>query len=67
MNDLWDKIVANRQWIFDGCGVAVFVAVIGYVFKRRNKAKQQQKSGSGSINLQAGNDIHVAGQIRKDK
>ena len=61
-------ITENKEWLFSGIAVAVPLAVIGWFLARakRNakresekRIEQTQKSGSGSINIQAGGDINV--------
>ena len=54
-------------WVFDGCGVAIPVALISWLAARRSgsgegviRVRQSQKSGAGSINLQSGRDITVS-------
>ena len=55
---MWDAIVNNRQWIFDGVGALVIIAFLGWLFRTRKDPKQQsQRSGSKSTNYQAGRDI----------
>jgi len=51
----------NRTWVFSGIGVAVPIAIVGWLLSRgRAKRSQGQQSGAGSSNLQAGRDINVA-------
>ena len=65
MKSTWDWIVANKNWVFDGFGVALVVAVLGFIFKGRSEAKQRQKGGKGSTNVQAGGDVNINGNINK--
>ncbi|MFE9878633.1 hypothetical protein [Streptomyces sp. NPDC005784] len=48
-------------WAFGGVGGAVVVAAAGwFIFDRRSDpAKQSQKSGNSSTNIQAGRDLNI--------
>jgi hypothetical protein len=48
-------------WAFGGVGGAVVVAAAGwFIFDRRGDvAKQSQRSGSNSTNIQAGRDLNI--------
>lgn len=51
----------NVSWIFSGIGVAVLGAIFGLIWRRHHlkQRKLVQKSGQGSINLQAGGDMKI--------
>ena len=50
----------NRSWLFSGIGIAVPLAIVGWLLSRgRAKRDQSQRSGAGSSNLQAGGDINL--------
>lgn len=54
-------IIENKTWLFSGIAIAVPLAIIGWLLMRPTKnIKQKQKSGSGSINVQAGGDINIS-------
>jgi len=56
-------IVENRIWLFSGLAVAIPLAIIGWLIARpKNKTVQKQKSGSQSINIQAGRDVNLSEQ-----
>jgi len=56
-------IVENRTWLFSGLAVAIPLAIIGWIiFRPKNKTVQKQKSGSRSVNIQAGRDINLGEQ-----
>lgn len=58
-------IIKNKNWLFSGLAVAIPLAIIGWIISRpRNKIVQKQKSGSRSINIQAGKDVSIG--ERKD-
>ncbi|MEV5959631.1 hypothetical protein AB0M11_38825 [Streptomyces sp. NPDC051987] len=48
-------------WAFGGVGGALAVAVIGWFFfdRRNDSAKQSQRSGNNSTNIQAGRDLNI--------
>ncbi|MCY9843071.1 hypothetical protein [Vibrio caribbeanicus] len=58
MNELWQFLVDNYEWIFSGIGVAVIGAIIA---SRRNNngatLSQSQKSGANSTNIQVGGNV----------
>jgi hypothetical protein len=52
-------ILNNKEWVFSGIGV-FFMTIIFTVLYTRNKSNsQKQKSGIGSINIQAGGHINI--------
>jgi hypothetical protein len=58
-------IIENKTWLFSGLAVAIPLAIIGWILSRhRNKTVQKQKSGSRSVNIQAGRDVSIG--ERKD-
>lgn len=53
-------MIENKTWLFSGLAVAVPIAILGWIISRqRNKTVQKQKSGSRSINVQAGSDVII--------
>ncbi|MFJ5653773.1 hypothetical protein [Streptomyces microflavus] len=58
-------------WAFGGVGVAVPIALIGWFYfdRKKNQDRQVQKSGSDSINYQAGGNMRVDGnsEIRRQE
>lgn len=48
-------------WAFGGVGGAAVIAAAGwFIFDRRNEtAKQSQRSGNNSTNIQAGRDLNI--------
>ena len=53
-------LAANKAWLFSGIAVAVPLFIIGWLLTRPSRRiKQKQKSGSGSVNIQAGGDISI--------
>lgn len=55
-------IIANKEWFFGGAGIAIPLAILGWVFFN-NKAGQKQRSGRGSVNIQVGGNLRIG----KDK
>jgi hypothetical protein len=61
---MMDWIIQNIEWLLSGVVVAVPLAIIGWIIKRKRcKQIQKQKGGNGSANIQAGGSIHVGGSI----
>jgi hypothetical protein len=64
-------VVDNRQWLFDGIGAALVVAVLGWIanrlFGQRDSNGQRQRGGANSINVQAGRDAHVGDITQRDQ
>lgn len=53
-------IIENKPWLFSGLAVSIPIAIIGWIIsRRRNGTVQQQKSGSRSVNIQAGGDVRI--------
>lgn len=50
-----DYLITNKEWIFSGIGVSVVSWVL---FRKSAGARQSQKSGDNSTNIQAGGDIN---------
>ena len=64
-NKMIEWIIENKTWLFSGLAVAIPLAIIGWIISRqRNKTVQKQKSGSRSVNIQAGRDVSIG--ERKD-
>ncbi len=64
-NKMIEWIIENKTWLFSGLAVAIPLAIIGWIISRqRNKTVQKQKSGSWSVNIQAGRDVSIG--ERKD-
>jgi hypothetical protein len=61
---LWE----NRQWVFDGIGIAIIGGVIAWLRSRKkgdSGIHQSQRSGKNSVNLQSGRDINIGGDVGK--
>jgi len=56
---LW--LDTNKQWFFEGLGVALIVGLGSILYSRSQArgAKQNQRSGDGSTNIQAGGNVHI--------
>jgi hypothetical protein len=59
---VWNWLVDNRTWVFDGFGVAIAAGLIGMFWKRRKRdgAGQTIRTGDRSVNVQAGRDAGIA-------
>ena len=64
LKNLWGFILSNKDWIFNGIGVAIVIFIISIVtkaFKRNSKNEQtvsmHQEAGNNSTNLLAAGDI----------
>ena len=57
-------IIENAEWIFDGIGVTVIVAVIGIFFKnKKDSSGQTINSGNNSTNIQGENvNVNIGGK-----
>ena len=55
-------IADNKTWLFSGLGVAIPLAIVGWLFSRpSSRSAQKQRGGDGSVNIQAGEDANVGG------
>lgn len=54
-------IVENANWIFDGIGVTILVAIAGLFVKKKLNSKSAQtiNSGNNSTNIQSGKDVNI--------
>ncbi|AUM11020.1 hypothetical protein [Ketobacter alkanivorans] len=59
LEDLWQTILAEKEWVFSGIGVLVLSVILGIFFKKKASTAQKIKSGAGSTNVQAGRDANV--------
>lgn len=61
MEDFVAWVIYNKEWLFSGVGVAIFVWVGGLIFKKKHASSTQTiRSGDNSINVQAGQDVNIA-------
>jgi hypothetical protein len=61
-------IIENKQWLFSGIAIAVPLAIVGWlVTNSKKQIRQRQKSGSGSINLQAGGNINMGNKRNENE
>lgn len=63
MDIVIEWIVNNRQWLFSGVLVALPISLISWLISR-SKARQIQKGGRESINIQVGNDLNHHGDSK---
>ena len=61
---VWNWLVDNRTWVFDGFGVAIAAGLIGMLWKRRKRddAGQTIRAGDRGVNVQAGRDVRIASE-----
>ena len=68
MDEFIKWVVENKEWLFSGAGwglLGVIVSWIGYVvFKRR--PSQKIRSGKNSVNIQAGRDIQMKSESKRN-
>lgn len=62
-----DWIIANKEWLFSGICVAVPLALLGWLLRKRAGRAQTQRSGDHSLNIQAGSDVNVGGPVSNDR
>jgi hypothetical protein len=63
-----DWIIENRQWLFDGALVVLPIAILSWIFaKRQIQRSQTQKSGDNSLNIQVGGNIEIAREAGDDR
>lgn len=60
MTAVLDWFWRNKEWIFSGIGVAILVAIIGWI-RGKPSGGQSQRSGKNSTNIQSGRDINIGG------
>ncbi len=60
-------ILSNMEWLLSGIGIAIPLAIIGWIFQKKIHARhiQNQRSGNNSINTQAGRDIKTNQKSKK--
>jgi len=52
---MWQWIVDNKEWLFQGALVVIPVAIIGWIIgSRRLGIRQRQRGGRNSTNIQIG-------------
>jgi hypothetical protein len=66
MSDIISFISENRAWLFSGLLAAVVAGVFG-LYKNTKTPSQKQTSGKDSTNIQAGQDVHIGGDIHRDE
>lgn len=63
MNEIFNWIAANKNWIFEGIGVALLTAIVVFFYnkwsKRKSETNSVKNSISGSNNVQAGGNITI--------
>ncbi|MGS0724993.1 hypothetical protein ACVBKF_02305 [Shewanella sp. 0m-11] len=57
MESLWQLLVEHYQWVFSGAGIALLGGIIAFFKKKTSGITQKQKSGSNSVNIQAGGNV----------
>jgi hypothetical protein len=63
-----DWIIANKEWLFSGLLVAVPIALLGWLIRKRHISRSQtQKAGDHSVNIQVGGSIEVGGVPRNER
>ncbi len=65
MEEIINLISTNKTWIFSGVGVAIILGVIRF-FKNQNKESTVSNTATGSGNIQAGGDINIQKEEKKN-
>jgi len=52
-------IFNNKEWVFSGIGVFFMTVIFTVIYTKNKSNSQKQKSGSSSINIQAGGHINI--------
>jgi hypothetical protein len=61
-------IIDNASWIFSGVGIVIFMG-LGYLVKRyleRGSQGQNQSADHGSLAIQAGRDVQLGKNNKKE-
>lgn len=58
-----DYLIANKEWIFSGIGVAVFSWLL---FKSSGKSSMSQNGGDNSTNIQVGGNVTLSKEKNGD-
>ena len=67
MDKLIQWVVNNKEWIFSGAGL-MLVTWIGRVIYKGRQADSSQtiRSGNNSINIQAGRDMQIKNEPKRN-
>lgn len=63
--DTLNWVIDNKTWLFSGAGVAIIVAIVGWMLKKPSHV-QQQSGGISSQNIQAGRDVNITQEGQPD-
>ena len=63
MEEIMNWISTNKTWIFSGAGVAI---ILGIIRMFRNKKSTVSNTATGSGNIQAGRDINIQKEEKKN-
>ena len=64
MDELLSWLISNKEWLFSGGGVGIVLWVGRIIFRKTHGSTVQNiRSGNGSNNFQAGQDVY----FRTDK
>ncbi len=58
LNELFNWVFANKQWIFSGIGIAIFSAIVYLVFGKP-RLKMVSKSGDNSTIYQSAGNMKI--------
>ncbi|WP_422448086.1 hypothetical protein [Thermoanaerobacterium sp. DL9XJH110] len=57
---MWNWLIANKEWIFSGIGVAVLTVIFSlFKSKRDKRINQKQIAGDSSMNIQIGEIVKI--------
>lgn len=58
-------LIENKEWLFSGVGIFIIAWIVKFFFRRRQTTlSQTARSGSKSINIQAGRDISLQSNVK---
>lgn len=67
MEDFIVWVIDNRHWLFSGAGLVVVAWMGRLIFKKRCASSTQTiRSGDGSTNVQAGRDVSIGPQKKRN-
>ena len=59
LDNTWNWLLANQQWVFSGVGASIIAAVLTRFLRGRQKESLAMKSGILSSGVQIARDLHV--------
>ncbi len=64
---LLEWVIANKDWLFSGIGVAIATWIVRFLYMRGQKGPSQNiQSGENTTNIQAGRDVTYKSEPNRD-